>query len=83
MKPGDTVPKALCANKETWLSELPIPILIRNRCPSPISKKLNPEQRRAVEHGVQENACAPAMPLLVIAGAGSARPIRSPIASRT
>src|SRR3984893_3739641 len=36
-------------------------------------EKLNPEQRRAVEHGVRENACAPAVPLLVIAGAGSGK----------
>jgi DNA helicase II / ATP-dependent DNA helicase PcrA len=36
-------------------------------------EKLNPQQRRAVEHGVEENACAPAMPLLVIAGAGSGK----------
>src|SRR6267378_2578703 len=36
-------------------------------------EKLNSEQRRAVEHGVRENACAPSMPLLVIAGAGSGK----------
>jgi DNA helicase-2/ATP-dependent DNA helicase PcrA len=36
-------------------------------------EKLNSEQRRAVEHGVHENACAPAVPLLVIAGAGSGK----------
>jgi DNA helicase-2/ATP-dependent DNA helicase PcrA len=36
-------------------------------------EKLNPQQRRAVEHGVQENACTPAPPLLVIAGAGSGK----------
>src|SRR5229473_1940769 len=36
-------------------------------------EKLNSEQRRAVEHGVRENACAPAVPLLVIAGAGSGK----------
>jgi DNA helicase-2/ATP-dependent DNA helicase PcrA len=34
-------------------------------------EKLNSEQRRAVEHGVRDNACAPCVPLLVIAGAGS------------
>src|SRR5882672_999620 len=33
--------------------------------------KLNPEQRRAVEHGVRAKECTPAGPLLVIAGAGS------------
>src|SRR6266446_9664602 len=36
-------------------------------------EKLNSEQRRAVEHGVRENACAPVVPLLVIAGAGSGK----------
>jgi DNA helicase II / ATP-dependent DNA helicase PcrA len=35
-------------------------------------EKLNPEQRRAVEHGVRENY-APGTPLLVIAGAGSGK----------
>ncbi len=34
---------------------------------------LNPEQRRAVEHGVEGNGAAPAGPLLVIAGAGSGK----------
>ncbi len=34
---------------------------------------LNPEQRRAVEHGVQRGCCAPSGPLLVIAGAGSGK----------
>src|SRR6195256_4008124 len=36
-------------------------------------EKLNPEQRRAVEHGVREKACAPGAPLLIIAGAGSGK----------
>ena len=36
-------------------------------------EKLNSEHRRAVEHGVRESACAPAVPLLVIAGAGSGK----------
>jgi DNA helicase II / ATP-dependent DNA helicase PcrA len=36
-------------------------------------EKLNPQQRRAVEHGVQESAYTPAAPLLVIAGAGSGK----------
>jgi DNA helicase-2/ATP-dependent DNA helicase PcrA len=36
-------------------------------------EKLNPEQRRAVEHGVVENGVAPGSPLLVIAGAGSGK----------
>src|SRR5437660_12880358 len=34
--------------------------------------RLNPEQRRAAEHGVGESA-APGAPLLVIAGAGSGK----------
>src|SRR5215470_1092088 len=41
--------------------------------PAAYLEKLNPQQRRAVEHGVRENACAPAVPLLVIAGAGSGK----------
>ena len=36
-------------------------------------EKLNPEQRRAVEHGAREKEFAPAAPLLVIAGAGSGK----------
>jgi DNA helicase-2/ATP-dependent DNA helicase PcrA len=36
-------------------------------------EKLNPEQRRAVKHGVRENHAAPGAPLLVIAGAGSGK----------
>ena len=36
-------------------------------------EKLNPQQRRAVEYGVHEKDCAPAAPLLVIAGAGSGK----------
>src|SRR5205809_1732605 len=34
---------------------------------------LNPEQRRAVEHGVRGKGCTPGAPLLVIAGAGSGK----------
>jgi DNA helicase II / ATP-dependent DNA helicase PcrA len=34
---------------------------------------LNPEQRRAVEHGISEWNCALDGPLLVIAGAGSGK----------
>jgi hypothetical protein len=41
--------------------------------PAAYLEKLNSAQRRAVEHGVRENACAPAVPLLVIAGAGSGK----------
>src|SRR5260370_19625431 len=36
-------------------------------------EKLNPEQRRAVEDGVQDSKCVAAAPLLVIAGAGSGK----------
>src|SRR5436190_4740061 len=35
--------------------------------------KLNPEQRRAVEFGIEPEGGAPAGPLLVIAGAGSGK----------
>ncbi len=38
-----------------------------------LSGKLNPEQRRAVEHGVRQKDCASAGPLLVTAGAGSGK----------
>jgi DNA helicase II / ATP-dependent DNA helicase PcrA len=41
--------------------------------PAAYLEKLNPEQRRAVEHGVRQNVCAPSTPLLVIAGAGSGK----------
>jgi DNA helicase II / ATP-dependent DNA helicase PcrA len=36
-------------------------------------EKLNPEQRRAVRHGVREKDATPGAPLLVIAGAGSGK----------
>ncbi len=36
-------------------------------------EKLNPEQRRAVEHGIRANDSALGTPLLVIAGAGSGK----------
>jgi DNA helicase-2/ATP-dependent DNA helicase PcrA len=36
-------------------------------------EKLNPQQRRAVEHGIGEGDTRPAAPLLVIAGAGSGK----------
>ncbi|MBV8651599.1 MAG: ATP-dependent helicase, partial [Alphaproteobacteria bacterium] len=41
--------------------------------PTAYLDKLNPAQRQAVEHGVTEHGCAPAPPLLVIAGAGSGK----------
>jgi DNA helicase-2/ATP-dependent DNA helicase PcrA len=36
-------------------------------------ERLNPEQRRAVEHGVKDSKCVSAAPLLVITGAGSGK----------
>jgi DNA helicase-2/ATP-dependent DNA helicase PcrA len=36
-------------------------------------ERLNPEQRRAVEHGVEEAGARPGKPLLVIASAGSGK----------
>jgi DNA helicase II / ATP-dependent DNA helicase PcrA len=36
-------------------------------------ENLNPKQRQAVVHGLADGACAPAGPLLVIAGAGSGK----------
>jgi DNA helicase-2/ATP-dependent DNA helicase PcrA len=39
----------------------------------PYLDNLNPEQRRAVEHGVRGKECGPAVALLVIAGAGSGK----------
>ena len=36
-------------------------------------EKLNPEQRRAVKHGLARDTRTPAGPLLVIAGAGSGK----------
>ncbi len=41
--------------------------------PSAHLEKLNPQQRRAVEHGLAGDARTPATPLLVIAGAGSGK----------
>jgi hypothetical protein len=38
--------------------------------------ELNPEQRRAVEHGVRQD-CTVGPPLLVIAGAGSGKTVQS------
>ena len=35
--------------------------------------KLNPEQGRAVEHGVRKKGRVPSTPLLVIAGAGTGK----------
>jgi superfamily I DNA/RNA helicase len=42
---------------------------------APYLAKLNADQRRAVEHGVTGRGANIAPPLLVIAGAGSGRPI--------
>ena len=41
--------------------------------PSAYLETLNPQQRRAVEHGVEDRHTAPGEPLLVIAGAGSGK----------
>jgi DNA helicase-2/ATP-dependent DNA helicase PcrA len=38
--------------------------------PAAYLETLNPQQRRAVEHGVEDKHTAPGVPLLVIAGAG-------------
>jgi DNA helicase II / ATP-dependent DNA helicase PcrA len=43
--------------------------------PADYLETLNPEQRRAVEHGVDDKHAAPGAPLLVIAGAGSGKQI--------
>jgi len=43
------------------------------REPAAYLETLNPEQRRAVEHGVRDKDCTPGVPLLVIAGAGSGK----------
>ncbi len=44
------------------------------RVPAAYLAKLNPEQRRAVEHGAGPLAAGASSPLLVIAGAGSGKP---------
>jgi DNA helicase-2/ATP-dependent DNA helicase PcrA len=64
-----------------WFSGQPYPT-DSQATPLAYLEKLNPEQRRAVEHGAPEKERAPAAPLLVIAGPGPARRTRSPIASR-
>src|SRR5258707_8688687 len=48
--------------------------------PAVYLEKLNSAQRRAVEHGVRDNACAPGRPLLGMAGAGSGK--TNPLAHR-
>jgi DNA helicase-2/ATP-dependent DNA helicase PcrA len=47
----------------------------------PYLDKLNTELRRAIEHGVGERNPAPGEPLLIIAGAGTGKPILWLIAS--
>ena len=41
--------------------------------PAAYLETLNPQQRRAVEHGIEDKHTAPGVPLLVIAGAGSGK----------
>src|SRR5215208_7887141 len=41
--------------------------------PAAYLETLNPQQRRAVEHGIEDKHAAPGAPLLVIAGAGSGK----------
>ena len=59
--------------QESWISECLPASPHRLRWPVTYLDKLNPEQRRAVEHGVGHDRCVPAAPLLVIAGAGSGK----------
>ena len=56
-----------------WFSVTPAPHTDSQATPLAYLEKLNPEQRQAVEHGVRQKDCAPAGPLLVIAGAGSGK----------
>jgi DNA helicase-2/ATP-dependent DNA helicase PcrA len=52
-----------------------VPAVVRTSQPISLAhlERLNPEQRRAVEHGVEEAGAKPSKPLLVIAGAGSGK----------
>jgi DNA helicase II / ATP-dependent DNA helicase PcrA len=63
----------LRTKQESWISECLPASPHRLRWPVTYLDKLNPEQRRAVEHGVGHDRCVPAAPLLVIAGAGSGK----------
>ena len=63
----------LRTKQEMWFSKLRFPPIDSQATPVAYLEKLNPEQRRAVEHGVRGQDCAPAGPLLVIAGAGSGK----------
>ena len=64
--------KALRTKPEMWFTGA-----LHTTDSSPMSAAylatLNPEQRRAVEHGIGERETTPAAPLLVIAGAGSGK----------
>jgi DNA helicase II / ATP-dependent DNA helicase PcrA len=41
--------------------------------PAAYLETLNPQQRRAAEHGVEDKHTTPGEPLLIIAGAGSGK----------
>src|ERR1700730_18385287 len=62
----------LRTRRERWFHGSPASTLIRPMSVAYL-EKLNPEQRRAVEHGVRENDAAPGAPLLVLAGAGACK----------
>ena len=65
--------EALRTKQESWISVVP-PRIDRSHPMSAVYlETLNPDQRRAAEHGVGTDAGAPAAPLLVIAGAGSGK----------
>ena len=73
-QPGHLLPTLAVANKTGIVDKCCPPHPDRSPPMSVVYlEKLNPEQRRAVEHGVGKDACAPAAPLLVIAGAGSGK----------
>jgi DNA helicase-2/ATP-dependent DNA helicase PcrA len=61
----------LRTKRETWFAAVAAPQVIRKAPMTAYLAKLNPDQRRAVEHGV--GASPDDRPLLVIAGAGSGK----------
>jgi DNA helicase-2/ATP-dependent DNA helicase PcrA len=62
----------LRTKRETWFAGVAAPQVIRKAPMTAYLAKLNPDQRRAVEHGVGASAPDDG-PLLVIAGAGSGK----------